>query len=1130
MEALLGAGRSNPTCCSLADLQAQLRDLVQSRVADTRAEHISVTFEIQATATFDIPVTGTEHDLLEKASNIDPSLGGTRSGAAPATNGNAGQPTRRVSAIDALINQPVDDPVLQTAIARQIISSVGEADSSNWAVRQVSRIEQSWTFAYICKNSWETWNRQASKTPAKILIGEWSGEGGQDPIHMARPAFDCRGCVKITFVKSTKTVSVKYEHTPMHKTVGELMELLAPPPVAPMVKTPIRKVKVPKTPKEARPPMEPKAKTPRSSKKRAEPNGVPGGEGSQSKRRRKKDSLAPVAAVPAPEMPGALPVADSSGHQPYNGNGNGDSNPGGTPTVSQPPDSGAYPDGLVNGTDGVQSAAPADADDYAQCVLNLPPGEAARRREVAIKLLQDNNIDPQSLTAEQFNIFANQSPELQQESLKMLIKYGAERLRIVHPNSKDGSGSGQSTPSSPATPSRAENTPQTTGSGRPPADSNGATAEAVGTQGPGLTEGKPRGRICEGCRLRKYKGKCDKARPSCNICLAEGIACTYAPKKPRKSKAAETDPRAPETSQQVVPNGEQQDGVGSLASHTTHPAPQPPDVPFGHPVNETAPVQEAHEERPQQTVAMPASDSSSAHNQPQTASDVYRQPHETYQHPSSLNFPQVSTSAAETAQSSISSTSLEPTSTSYNIPTSAAEAPSAALHSFAYPQPSANHENPAGYPEQVAPVPRLRHHGQGSAGTQATARRSLPSEPVAHGSGTNVATVDGTQSTWQSVASTASRARRSSPEQARSRKPPDVSQAYNDFRQQPTSSWGNASQPVSAHTTGGNPQGQSTAQPPRAKSRQANRVSAAAIQQPASTQGYTYANQYQHGGSQAESSSDHIPYQPYAGPASNQPALFSMSDSYNAQTSYGASSTYSAAGSQNVASSYPSSHQGPPSSTAQWGTPTAASQPQNTNTYDAAQSDTGGGASYNAASNTRKSRSRQGSSMRPQPTQARSSSTAYSQHQQPQQQQQQQQQPLQQQQHQRQHHGQHYLPQAQPQQAYQGYMTHMSHHHHHQQQASSGSYQGREFGFGATAASSTSSGYNSAAAGGGGGGGGANAYSAGPGASGGHGHSTHAQQAQHHGRSMGLANPAYGASIGGGDPALYELLRSNPAG
>jgi hypothetical protein len=181
MEVLLGAGQSNPSCGSVADLQGQLRDLLSSCVTETRAEHVSVTFEIRATAIFEIPSSETENEALENASNIDPLLGGARSSTAPAANGNG---VRRINAIDALIDQPSDDPVLQRSIIRNIITALGEVDRSNWIVRQVSRNEQGWNFTYICKDSCQAWARQASKTPAKTVIGEWSEKGPQDPVHL----------------------------------------------------------------------------------------------------------------------------------------------------------------------------------------------------------------------------------------------------------------------------------------------------------------------------------------------------------------------------------------------------------------------------------------------------------------------------------------------------------------------------------------------------------------------------------------------------------------------------------------------------------------------------------------------------------------------------------------------------------------------------------------------------------------------------------------------------------------------------------------------------------------------------------------------------------------------------------
>jgi hypothetical protein len=281
----------------------------------------------------------------------------------------------------------------------------------------------------------------------------------------------------------------------MHKTVGQLIELLAPPPpplVEPLVRTPARGQRQPKPPKEPGQPKELKPKTPRSQRKRTGENGVLDGEGSQPKKRRKKQDAttlpgAGVMVLP-PEMPGALPVGDTSTRQLYNSQAE-------TAKAARPSGSSSYPEGLVGAT--AQDGPAADGHgEVHSSVLHLPPGEAARRRDVAIKLLNDNNIDPKTLSSEQFNIFANQSPELQQDSLAMLIKYGAERLRIVHPN-KAGSSSAQSTPNKHSTTGVAGASPQ---SGKP-------KKSRKSDVGPDAAEGSQRKRMCENCRTKKYKGK-----------------------------------------------------------------------------------------------------------------------------------------------------------------------------------------------------------------------------------------------------------------------------------------------------------------------------------------------------------------------------------------------------------------------------------------------------------------------------------------------------------------------------------------------------------------------------------------------------------------------------------------------
>ncbi|KAK3390445.1 hypothetical protein B0H63DRAFT_446563 [Podospora didyma] len=560
MEALLSATQnSSHTCGSVADLRDNLRGILSSKVTETRAEHVSLTLGLRSTTIFDVPVFETESEALENASNIDPLLGGSRSSVAPVSQANDSQQTRKIKAIDTLINQPLDDHVLQNSVAKHIISSLGEVDGSSWTVRQVSRNDQGWTFTHICKHSRQAWSRQNSKNPARITICEWSNKDGQDPVNLGRPAFDCRGSVTIAFVRSTRSIDVKYDHTPMHKTVSQLIDLLIPPPEEPAPVVNRRAAKEPKErpPRPPRPPKEPKSlkelkaprppKTPKSSKKRQAENGQQEGETSQPKKRwKKKDSTAGAnGTVVPPEMPGALPVGQDSDHQLYN-----------TTTQSYGNDglgvSGSYAEGLVGSStaNGAGPRSKSQASDHggvhSQSILNLPPGEAARRRDVAMKLLSDQGTDPQTLSPDQFNIFANQSSKLQHESLAMLVKYGAERLHIVHPT-KNGEITSQD--ASAGYESAANHVPALA-----PAQSQSAP------DGPSKIK-KSRKRksdqaveaiVFSANANGKGKERCDKIKPSCTHCVTKGYTCIYPAAKPRKSRTSEA------LSQVVIDDEEEQ--------------------------------------------------------------------------------------------------------------------------------------------------------------------------------------------------------------------------------------------------------------------------------------------------------------------------------------------------------------------------------------------------------------------------------------------------------------------------------------------------------------------------------------------------------------------------------------------
>ncbi|CCE31487.1 uncharacterized protein CPUR_05340 [Claviceps purpurea 20.1] len=122
-------------------------------------------------------------------------------------------------------------------------------------------------------------------------------------------------------------------------------------------------------------------------------------------------------------------------------------------------------------------------------ILNVTPEEAERRMDVALKMLAEAEIDSATLSADQLTIFANQAPNLQKESLNMLITYGAERLQIIHPNDREAL---PSAPPPAAAPSVG--------------DANEQNGTATTTQ-----------------------NSCPKDRPACMVCQAAGHVCEYPP-------------------------------------------------------------------------------------------------------------------------------------------------------------------------------------------------------------------------------------------------------------------------------------------------------------------------------------------------------------------------------------------------------------------------------------------------------------------------------------------------------------------------------------------------------------------------------------------------------------------------
>ncbi|KAF5973864.1 ATP-dependent DNA helicase 2 subunit 1 [Fusarium coicis] len=432
------AASSNSQCDSVEELQLKLRSILDAKATTTRAEHVALTIELRATVRIQLPVSESENGTLESLNNIDPSLGGAQS---LGMNGNRdeGQLSRVLFANDTLMNQPQDDPTLQRSVAKHIISTISSTDGSTWTVREVSRGTQGWTFTYLCKDSYQQWTRQNVKNQTKTIVGEFS-QREPDPVLHARPAFDCRGSITIAFNHGSRSITVKYDHTPLHKTVAELAAHFKPAPrqLGPGARRLLEQQQKAKEKTPRKPRGEKKNKKERkkrdSTVKAQDENGNP-------RKRKKKNNGAsqPADSVDGPMIPPDYPGApaidgQNQGGPSYMNGGEASGNTGQQGFNDYP--QGLMGDTTTNGTSSQQANGQMAS---AAFPVNVSAAEAVRRKEAATTMLSNAGVDPTTLSPEQFGIFANQAPELQRESLNMLVKYGAERLRIVHPSNKDGS-------------------------------------------------------------------------------------------------------------------------------------------------------------------------------------------------------------------------------------------------------------------------------------------------------------------------------------------------------------------------------------------------------------------------------------------------------------------------------------------------------------------------------------------------------------------------------------------------------------------------------------------------------------------------------------------------------------------
>ncbi|OAQ96876.1 hypothetical protein LLEC1_04844 [Akanthomyces lecanii] len=529
-----GAAEEEPTreeaCASLAEVQSRFRDVFEGKVTETRAEHMKTSIDIGPPTQFTI-FNGDGHD-------VDPSLS-------------------RITAREAFVSQPQQNPVTQRAVSREILNAIGEIDGSTWSVIDELRKAQGWVLTYVCNHSWQQWTRHGKAAQTHAILDYSQKE--LDFMSRARPAFDCRGTVTITFSKTNSAITVNYSHTPLHRTVGEVYDLFKPPPPPP------RAVSKKKAPGSAK-----KSDTPRRKRAATGADGAPAPKKPRSRPKKgAKNQLSQAELVPMTEgfasPNGATTAIDAADH------------------VALAALSAATAEDPVPSS----SAAPQQKNNTAS--LNVSPEEAVRRRETATNKLTEAGIDPATLNADQFSIFSNQSPEVQAESLKMLAKYGAERLHIVHPAKKDSPRPPASQPdadsmaSGSVNPNRLANDSASDNFG--PDNSAAETKGAPKKKTPQKAKAGAKSRVfCFNCKLSKSKAshenmqvkqssnlvQCSKERPSCTVCQESGLTCEYPVAKPRnrKSAALVTEDEDTIMAENVDAEGEAEDAGAEDAIHT----------------------------------------------------------------------------------------------------------------------------------------------------------------------------------------------------------------------------------------------------------------------------------------------------------------------------------------------------------------------------------------------------------------------------------------------------------------------------------------------------------------------------------------------------------------------------------
>ncbi|KAG6173664.1 hypothetical protein E4U51_004759 [Claviceps purpurea] len=513
-------------CLSVAELEERLRNTIREKKTEVRAERINNVFNIAGTVEFTVNATQTQTPNNGPVA-IDPML----RGAEPMDVDMENQAQSRIyTALSILRSQPSSNPSVQQAVATQIVAAASAADSSSWILHHTELTTIGWTFTYLCEGSTTVWNMR-NQRKVRVIVGDFS-KRDPNPLLMSRPAFDCKGRLIISFPRKERKIIVRYDHMPLHMTVADHMEFTKPPPMIGPQK-PSKAILIQANRQAQKEAASAKRRASRLAKKQeameaqeaAIRDGIASPEKPRKERQSKDIEAAEVSLVdqasPAMDDADVIQLQQAISHE--DEQVENAIAPAVTPT--EHPVSEALIPNVTPEEEQVENAiapvvTPTQPPPSKGLILNVTPEEAERRMDVALKMLAEAEIDSATLSADQLTIFANQAPNLQKESLNMLITYGAERLQIIHPNDREAL---PSAPPPAAAPSVGDANEQ---NGTATTTQNSVRASETITRKRKRSLGKSR-LSCLPCKSRKTK--CPKDRPACMVCQAAGHVCEYPP-------------------------------------------------------------------------------------------------------------------------------------------------------------------------------------------------------------------------------------------------------------------------------------------------------------------------------------------------------------------------------------------------------------------------------------------------------------------------------------------------------------------------------------------------------------------------------------------------------------------------